>query len=157
MTVPTGKANPEDQRRIEELRQHLQELVDEMAFYQIRWDSLAREGNADATRELQFFAEGFSELEAEAMDLHNQLHELEYKSTGDQAAFTLPKEAEPVDRTEENRDLVALQKQELNCIEELDSLHEKEVEGEDVGSKISEMHFRLDYLRREISDIYGHQ
>jgi len=157
MTFPTGKANPEDQKRIEELRQHIQELIDEMAFYQIRWDSLAREGNVDAARELRYFDEGFSELEAEVMDLQNQLHALEYKSGGDQAAFVLPEEPKPIDRREENHDLVALQRQEQKCIEEIAELREKEVEGEDVGSKLSELHFRADYLRKEINDIYGHQ
>ena len=156
MATPTGNPNPEDQRRIEELRQHLEELVDEMAFYQIRWDSLAREGTQDAARELQFFAEGFSELEAEAMDLRNQLHELEHKASGEPAGFELPKKAASVDRSAENSDLVSLQKEEMECIEKLDTLQQKESAGEDVAEQLTQMRFRLDYLRKEILAIYEH-
>ncbi|MCH9610667.1 MAG: hypothetical protein S4CHLAM81_06150 [Chlamydiales bacterium] len=145
MAAPTGEPNPADQRRIEELRQHLEELVDEMAFYQMRWDSLAKEGTPDATRELQFFAEGFSELEAEAMDLRNQLHELEYKSGGVQTAAT------SLDRTEENRDLVTLQKEELECIEKLAKLQDEGAE-----EQIKQLRNKLNYLRREIEQIYDH-
>ena len=156
MSVPGGKASPDNQARIEELRQHLQELVDEMAFYQIRWDSLAREGNEDASRELRFFSEGFSELEAEAMDLENQLHELERQSAGDQAAFQLPKQQTPVkvDRNIEKHELIKLQKEELKCIEELNFLQNEY--HEDVSEQLTQLRFRLDYIRKEIADIYGH-
>ena len=147
MAGPTGRANPDDQRRIEELRQHIQELIDEMAFYQIRWDSLAREGNADAARELQFFGEGFSELESEVMDLENQLHALEAKTTGDQEPFSLP-EIKTIDRTAENQDLVILQKEELGYIEQMEEPMDEE--------KLKELRFKLDYIRKEITNLREH-
>jgi len=151
MASPTGAPSPEDQRRIEELRQHIQELVDEMAFYQIRWDSLAREGNEDATRELSAFDGAFNELQAEIMDLENQLHELEGKNTGAPAAFTLEKTPEQKKVSEqENKDLIELEKQELDCIEAVDKLQQQEEGGERVHDKLEEMRFRLDYIRREI-------
>lgn len=153
MTSPTGRANPDDQKRIEELRQHIQELVDEMTFYQIRWDSLAREGNPDAYRELRFFDETFNELEAEILDLENQLHELENKTNADQRTFTVET---AVDKKAERQELIKLQKEELQCIEELDELLEKETEGFDVEAKLTEIRFKLDYLRKEINAMREH-
>ncbi|MCP5469383.1 MAG: hypothetical protein H7A36_02640 [Chlamydiales bacterium] len=152
MAGPTGRADPYEQRRIEELRQHIQELVDEMTFYQIRYDSLAREGNPDAWRELQFFDEGFNELQAEILDLENQLHALEAKNSGDQQPFILQKEeSKPVDHTAENADLVRLQKEEFECLEKMAAL-------EDCGAEeqLTQLRFKIEYLRKEIDSVRSH-
>ncbi|MFN0065206.1 MAG: hypothetical protein ACKVOH_03095 [Chlamydiales bacterium] len=163
MASPTGKASPEDQKRIEELRQHIEELIDEMTFYQIRWDSLVREGNVDASRELRQFDEGFAELQSEIVDLQRQLHTLEAKNTGMQVPFILLEEStEEKERKarivkEESSELIALQHKEFDCIEEIERLEEKRMHGDaSAEEQLNACRTRLAYIRSEITAIRQH-